>query len=283
MSKNLIFEDLSISNIVEKVTNEIASVITDRINKEDGKYHLMRGHDGIVRYLVKNAEMHFDNEWLFSKINKISVEAYFFKDKTELIKNANKIPFGGDDFLDDGIIEIRCYGIGNELSDEFLKGTLSHELKHAYQSSLYDIGAQNILTKATNIISDVSIIDCGFKHISELLYYFSKSEIDANIESLNQELNVVKPTDISEFNSQSLNEFKMHKEKYESCKIYYADDETCDKLKNTYGKTFNELSHYIENGIRYFNEKIRKVFARYEINKNLIESVSMRRLGLFIR
>lgn len=283
MKGELIFEDLSVSKIVEETTNKITKNIIEKLNGEDGKYHLMRVKNSVIRYLVKNIELYFDDKLLFSKINKISVEISFFKSKDELIQSASNMAFGGDDFLDEGVIEIKSYGIGGKVDEENLRGILSHELKHAYQSSLYDIGAQAILIKATNIIEDGNTQNSGFKAISELLYYFSKSEIDANVESLNQELNTVKPKKLSEFMSQTLNELRLHKELYDECKIYAADENTCNELYECYGKKFNELSKYIENGIIYFDEKIRKVFARYQLSKRMEESIKRRYLGFFVR
>ncbi len=126
-------------------------------------------------------------------------------------------------------LTVKGYGIGDNINLEYLKSVLFHELKHTYQTSLYTTSPSvpNILQIATTIISsDLYNKNNVIYLLSRLIYYFSKKEIDANIESLYQELKETKPNDLKEFMPQSISEYEYHKALYSDCKLYDVDDLT---------------------------------------------------------
>lgn len=279
MKKDLIFEELSISDEVNNVGNNVVRSIFDKLKKDVGIYC----QHGVLR---KQCDLYYD-EALFGLVFKIHVEIFFFKDKESVRKYYLDFDLGGEFDKNNMEIDVKTYGIGDEIDFENLKGTLFHELKHAYQESLYNTAPSipNIFQIATYIISnDAYSKSHGLYEISRIIYYFSKKEIDANIESLYQEIKENKPTSLKEFISQTLSEYEYHKALYDDCKLHIVDKQTIDTIYQTYGKTFKQLMRYVQNGINYFDTRKRKVFMKYINNTKKIynESQKFKRI-LFVR
>lgn len=279
MKKDLIFEELSVSDEVNNVGNSVISSIIDKIQNDIGTYH----QHGV---LCKQCNLYYSKP-LFDLVSKIHIDIFFFKDKESVRKYYLDYDLGGEFDKDNMELMAKGYGIGDDINLEYLKGVLFHELKHAYQASLYTTAPSvpNILQIATTIISsDIYNKNNLIYQLSRLIYYFSKKEIDANIESLYQELKETKPNDVKEFLSQAINEYEYHKALYDDCKSYIADDSTINTIYQIYGKTFKQLMRYVQNGISYFEIRKRKVYMKYinDTKKIYNESQKFKRI-LFVR
>lgn len=279
MKKDLIFEELSISDEVDNVGKYVISDILDKIRNNSGTYH----QHGVLH---KQCDLYYSKP-LFNLVLKIHIDIFFFKDKESVRKYYLEYDLGGEFDKDNMELTVKGYGICDEINLEYLKGVLFHELKHAYQTSLYTTAPSvpNILQIATSIISS-DIYNKGniVYLLSRLIYYFNKKEIDANIESLYQELKETQPNNVKEFMSQTLSEYEYHKALYNDCKSYVADDSTINTIHQIYGKTFKQLMRYVQNGIGYFEIRKRKVYMKYinDSKKIYQESQNFKRI-LFVR
>lgn len=203
MKKDLIFEELSVSDEVNNVGNSVISSIIDKIQNDNGTYH----QHGV---LCKQCNLYYSTP-LFDLVPKIHIDIFFFKDKETIRKYYLEYDLGGEFAKDNMELTVKGYGIDDKINLEYLKGVLFHELKHAYQASLYTTAPSvpNILQIATTIISsDIYNKNNLINLLSRLIYYFSKKEIDANIESFYQELKETKPNNLKVFMSQTLSEYE---------------------------------------------------------------------------
>lgn len=289
MSENLIFEELSISDDVIENGNRLINDILDKLYITDGNVIYINHLFNVIR---KDISIIIDKP-LFGNVERVNVTVFFVKNKKDVVENYQYLDIGGEFLIDENTISITTYGINEDINLESLRGLLFHELKHAYQESLYNSSElPKILSIATDIISHPKIYknttvngSNAIYDISRLICYFSKTEIDANMESLYQELTTANnDNDIKRFMSQTIYDFELHKAMFNEYKIYITDDDVCNELEKIYSKTFSQLMNYIKNGIKYFETKKRKVFAKYLGNKIKTECMNRKfRNLLFIR
>lgn len=287
MNKNLIFEELSISDDVIENGNRLINDILDKLSITDGNVIYINHLFNVIR---KDISIIIDKP-LFGNVERVNVTVFFVKNKKDVVENYQYLDIGGEFLIDENTISITTYGINEDINLESLRGLLFHELKHAYQESLYNSSElPKILSIATDIISHPKIYknttvngSNAIYDISRLIYYFSKTEIDANMESLYQEL-TTSNNDTKGFMSQTIYDFELHKAMFNEYQIYIADDDVCNELEKIYDKTFSQLMNYVKNGIKYFETKKRKVFAKYLGNKIKTECMNRKlRNLLFIR
>ena len=287
MSENLIFEELSISDDVIENGNRLINDILDKLSITDGNVICINHLFNVIR---KDISIIIDKP-LFGNVERVNVTVFFVKNKKDVVENYQYLDIGGEFLIDEKTISITTYGVNEDIDLEYLRGLLFHELKHAYQESLYNSSElPKILSIATDVISHPKIYknttvngSNAIYDISRLIYYFSKTEIDANMESLYQEL-TTSNNDIKGFMSQTIYDFELHKAMFNEYQIYIADDDVCNELEKIYDKTFSQLMNYIKNGIKYFETKKRKVFAKYLGNKIKTECMNKKfRNLLFIR
>lgn len=289
MNTSLIFEELSISDDVIENGNRLINDILDKLSITDGNVIYINHLFNVIR---KDISIIIDKP-LFGNVERVNVTVFFVKNKKDIVENYQYLDIGGEFLIDEKTISITTYGINEDINLESLRGLLFHELKHAYQESLYNSSElPKILSIATDIISHPKIYknttvngSNAIYDISRLIYYFSKTEIDANMESLYQELTTTNnDNDIKRFMSQTIYDFELHKAMFNEYQIYIADDDVCNELEKIYDKTFSQLMNYIKNGIKYFETKKRKVFAKYLGNKIKTECMNRKfRNLLFIR
>lgn len=266
---NLIFEELTISDEVVEVGNELMKDIVNGINKDNG--YRVFSTLSVPTHLVKSYENSLIKP-IFGLIKEIKIIIYFFENKEDFINSYNHFDYGGS-LIGNKTIVLIGYGYANRIRYDFLSSLLYHELKHAYQESLFTNTKElpKILQTATNIIcGNIETHDRGIYEISKLLYYFNRNEINANMESLYQYLMNNKPKSLNDYKCPTLQEYKHYKKLYDSSQIYIADNDVCTKLQHLYGKTFQQLMRLIQFGIGYFETKERKVFAKYFIDQRRI-------------
>ncbi len=259
MVKDLLFEELSISSEVDKIGNELTQQIVDKLSKNDGIY-MSFGMQ--FRYLTKEIYV-VPKSIIFNSVYNIEVREYIFENENQALQVYENINIGGDFDEKNGTIHIYFISLGKEHNIKMMRSFLYHELKHAYQASLYTTEAtSNVLQIATTIISKPYLYLSYVYEFSRLIYFFSKKEMDANMETLYQELIAKNSDDVN-----MLKEYMLHLQLYEECQHYIADDNVCNTLYETYGKTFKQLMYYIKHGIQYFENKKRKVLMKYMNHK----------------
>ena len=287
MNTNLIFEELSISDDVIENGNRLINDILYKLSITDGNVIYINHLFNVIR---KDISIIIDKP-LFGNVERVNVTVFFVKNKKDVVENYQYLDIGGEFLIDEKTVSITTYGVNEDIDLEYLRGLLFHELKHAYQESLYNSSElPKILSIATDIISHPRIYknttvngSNAIYDISRVIYYFSKTKIDANMESLYQEL-TTSNNDIKGFMSQTIYDFELHKAMFNEYQIYIADDDVCNELEKIYDKTFSQLMNYIKNGIKYFETKKRKVFAKYLGNKIKTECMNRKfRNLLFIR
>lgn len=283
----LIFEELSISDEVINVGEPLVEEIVGLLSSEEGTYRTLPPN---FRFLEKKASIDKSSSPLFGNVIKVDVFIYFVKDKASIAEYYSLLNLGGEFNEDTMTISIRGFGIGDDINIEYLRSTLFHELKHSYQESLYSSNElPSMLSMATNIITHPKIYDKttvrgsnAIYDISRLIYYFNKNEINANMESLYQELKTANIKDLKVFESQTLYEFELHKAMYDEYKIYSMDDNVCAELNRLYGKSFSQIMRDVRNGIDYFESRKRRVFSKYMGEKVKLECMSRKFRGLMM-
>lgn len=257
MENNLIFEELSISDDVLNITNDIVPLIFQEIEKDDGR--IFRSQDN--SFLLKQTSIKLD-EPIFGIINNIIIQAIYFVDKNEYKNFFGAFSFGGETNVDTKEIILTIFGINNQINQKFLMSTLTHELKHCYQLSLYN-NATDIpkLYKTALYYMNLGYGPLYIMELSRLLYFFDKNEINANMESLYQEL---KYSNGKIERNNILNEYEACLEDYRNLKDFLFDDKAMKEIKELFHKSLKELLKYIENRIEYFNIRKRKVFQKFK-------------------
>ena len=190
MNTNLIFEELSISDDVIENGNRLINDILDKLSITDGNVIYINHLFNVIR---KDISIIIDKP-LFGNVARVNVTVFFVKNKKDVVENYQYLDIGGEFLIDEKTISITTYGVNEDIDLESLRGLLFHELKHAYQESLYNSSElPKILSIATDIISHPRIYknttvngSNAIYDISRLIYYFSKTEIDANMELLYQ-------------------------------------------------------------------------------------------------
>ena len=198
MNKDLIFEELTISDEVVNIGNGLIKDIIKGINNAHGS--IVTNYVSWIETIHREYEIKLQTP-IFGIINRIYCQIYFFKDKEEIRQTWNSFNYGGTCSIEDKTIYLIGYGIGKEIQTDFLSGLLFHELKHVYQESLYKSKELPYIFKvASNIVDGkIEVTDSLVKNISYLLYFFNRNEINANMESIYQYLLNDKPSDFHNY------------------------------------------------------------------------------------
>lgn len=262
---NLIFEELTISDNVVGIGNNLMKNIVDGINKDNGRYYT--NYLSQVKTLFKEHIVNLKKP-IFGNVKQIHTMVHFFQSKDEVCQAWETFNFGGTFDMQNHTIYLVGYGINGKIQTDFISDLLYHELKHGYQESLYKSKDLPFVYKvASNIIDgQIQISNPFIKGISSLLYYFNRNEINANMESLYQYMLNDKPSDLKHYKAPILQEFEYYQNLYEETLALDIDKQTLTTVYNLYGKTFKQLMRVVKYGIEYFNNKKRKVFARYHQN-----------------
>lgn len=270
MNKDLIFEELTISGEVINIGNKLIKDIVKGINNAHGS--LVTNYVSWVETIRREYEIKLQTP-IFGLINRIYCQIYFFKDKEEIRQTWDSFNYGGTCSVENKTIYLIGYGVGKEIQTDFLSGLLYHELKHAYQESLYKSKELPYIFKiASNIVDGKIEVNNGLvNHISYLLYFFNRNEINANMESIYQYLLNDKPSDIHNYSCPIQKTFDYYLNLYQSIARIEIDNDTQTFIKRLYNKSFRQLMNLTNFGITFYESKERKVFARYHQTQLLHE------------
>ena len=268
MSKDLLFEEMSISNAVQTVANNVANELLKRLNNVNGEYVYIRQLGKRVLRKFVLIEYSFP---IFQYIDSISAEIYFGETPEERNIITQNIDYGGTFEMQDRTISVSCLGDGNGNVDiAFFKSVISHELKHAYQEMLYNNKSLPfVFNKATNIINNPkSIGDEDVYKISSLLYYFNRNEINSKMEEIYAYLKTEGFQTIKEINLiPAIREYIWYKRLFGQINDKRNNETLNEKIKQIYGRSLKELIKIINLGINYFKVKVRKVIGRYKLEQ----------------
>lgn len=270
MNKDLIFEELTISDEVINIGNALIKDIVKGINNAHGS--VITNYVSWVKTIHREYEIKLQTP-IFGLINRIYCQIYFFKDKEEIRQTWDSFNYGGTCSVENKTIYLTGYGVGKEIQMDFLSGLLYHELKHVYQESLYKSKELPYIFKmASNIVGGkIEVNNALVRNISYLLYFFNRNEINANMESIYQYLLNDKPSDIHNYSCPIQKTFDYYLNLYQSIAGMGIDDDTQTFIKRLYSKSFRQLMNLINFGITFYKSKERKVFARYHQTQLLHE------------
>lgn len=276
MNKDLLFEEMSISNAVQAVANNVANELLKRLNDINGEYVYIRQLG--KRVLRKFALIEYPFP-IFQYIDSISAEIYFGETPEERNIISQNIDYGGAFEIQDRTISVSCLGDGNGNVDvAFFKSVISHELKHAYQEMLYNNKSLPfVFNKATNIINNPkSVEDEDVYEISRLLYYFNRNEINSKMEEVYAYLKTEGLQTAKEIKSiPAILEYTWYKRSFTRINTKRNNKALNKKIKQIYGRNLKELINIINLGINYFKVKVRKVIGRYKLEQQ--EKINERR------
>ena len=272
MNKDLLFEEMSISNAVQEETNKIMSIIEQQLNSCSGELLFMPFLKKDV--LTKHTMIKLSKS-IFQYVDYIFVTVYFGetkKDREYLFYEAN---CGGTFEIGNRTIIAKCLGYENgKIDSTFLKSVICHELKHAYQEMLYNNKTlPSIFKTATNIINNLGYFENTIiYYVSRLLYYFNRNEINSKLEEYYVYLNNDKPQSFEELKMcPIIQEYQHHKGIFDDVFNHAKKPNELENLnkifKNVFGKSFIELRNIIKLGIDYSNIKMKKVFGRYKMEE----------------
>lgn len=270
MDKDLLFEEMSISNAVQTVANNVANELLKRLNNINGEFVYIRQLG--KRVLRKFALIEYPFP-IFQYIDSISAEIYFGETPEERNIISQNIDYGGVFEMQDRTISVSCLGDGNGNVDiAFFKSVISHELKHAYQEMLYNNKSLPfVFNKATNIINNPkSVEDEDVYEISRLLYYFNRNEINSKMEEFYAYLKTEGFQTLKEINSTpAILEYNWYKRLFIRINVKCDDLALNEKIKQIYGRSLKELINIINLGVNYFKVKVRKVIGRYKLEQQV--------------
>lgn len=174
-------------------------------------------------------------------------------------------------------LSVSARGYNGYVDLKMLKHILFHEAEHAYQycRSYGQILNNNVVyNKAKQIIlgKDMHHTDFEYQIVADLLYYFDKREIDANVNGLYGELKLdgnYKETMFRVTNDYYNNLF----DKF----IIYSSNIDFSTVLSYFGFSMTKFMNYIKAQQKYVESKIRKIMAKISIGKQGIVEVSLKR------
>lgn len=255
IDKQLIFEELSISNEVNDKTNEIKELILNELDKvEINNYNMFQIPTKFIEIELKQP--------IFDICNKIHVLVYYFKDKTEYINNYNRLDIGGEFSITETCLKLKIVAIDNVINNKMLISMLKHELHHIFQENLiHDNGhLSDLYQKALYVITNYLKFPIFINRLAKIIYFLDKKEIDANMQSYYQEL---KREQGNTERNNILRQYEIVTSDFEQFKELCLDEEYRKEVLETFGVDSRKLRKYIENMISYFNTTKSKVLTKY--------------------
>lgn len=260
-----LLEELSVSpevsSMTEKLYNDLLPIFKE---KRDRRNPMMYGNIFSRSY---NIDIDYSNDKIFGLVNKITYLIYDMKSYDEVDAYYHKMFFRSGYDNDDKnniFIYATVLSYNGEIDKQYFVRIISHELMHAFQDSkiLY-FQTSNLYQKATNI--SLFTKNENIRNLGYLIYLLDKREIDANMQSIYNEM---KTKNLETYKESSV--YKMKKEHINICHNIYKsmpNDEIQEAL-NIFGISLSKLNHIIEIGIEYFNYRVGKVYTFFLMNKN---------------
>lgn len=264
-TKELIFEELSVSDKVTEAIDCIEPLLLREIEVTESSSHQL-SHFEYCR--KKEGFLWFDDP-IFGIVNDISFAIYLFDSKEQFYDNIYKFDFGGETNMQEGIISLVLFGIGDSVEEKYLREFLVHELHHVFQMSLIknaEGSISNLYKSALNVFSD-KYAQKNVREVAEMIYFLDKKEIDANMQSIHQDLS----NDGAK--SHVLEDYEKIVSILENYSYYVGDDKFNKLIGNAFGLSFRKIHSYLEKQRCYFERKKRKVFQKLKNEKERRERI----------
>lgn len=283
MERELIFEELSVSNEVTQETERVYNIIKEEIDNMDynSDYKVYGfGYTSSIKTILQK-KINKEIEPVFNILSQIEVTVSYFINVDDYRKYYDRFDFGGTFYLKDKLLTMNIFAINGVVNEKFFKSILSHEIHHVYQERLISLSTKvrELYQKALYIIGNESGFKNSIHQLANLIYFFDKVEIEANMESLYNELkatqgNVSKVNTLITFNNQ--------RDLYNSYKDYFFDEEFQTYVAEVFGISFKKIMNYLQRMIDYFEVKRNKVLAFYAYERKLNERALKNWRGLYI-
>ena len=272
----LIKEELSVSeNLIKGVSS-----CTERIIKRFVDYY---GNEG---ELNGNVITKFIDSINFGEYG--SIDCYItiidFPSKEEMVNGFKMYGFGGEVDQINYRINISIMSVHKGINKEFLYNTLFHESEHAYQflrnnKELHSV--ESAYNKAVKVLENGNneYFSDELVTIARLLYYFSKTEIEANINGLYGEL-VHNGCKLSETNFKV--NFDLHIDLFKKFVETYNKNDFSEAFLY-FNTTYNKLFRFVKKQEKYIIYRVRKVYQKaFNDSNNVInENKIIRPLGFY--
>lgn len=260
-----LLEELSVSpevsSMTEKLYDDLLPIFKE---KRDRRNPTMYGNIFSRSY---NIDIDYSNDKIFGLVNKITYLIYDMKSYDEVDAYYHQMFFRSGYDNDDKnniFIYATILSYNGEIDKQYFVRILSHELMHAFQDSkiLY-FQTSNLYQKATNI--SLFTKNENIRNLGYLIYLLDKREIDANMQSIYNEM---KTKNLETYKESST--YKMKKDHINICYNIYKSmsNEEIQEALNIFGISLSKLNHLIEIGIEYFNYRVGKVYTSFLMNKN---------------
>ena len=274
---NFINEELSVSEYLIKGVSYASKRIYSKFKENYGNEGEIDGHL-LTRFID------FISFGEYGKID-CNVSVIDFKDKEEMLASFEKYDFGGETDQINYRINIKLLSLNGELDKQFLYNTLYHEAEHTLQFLKKNGGLYNSLSsynKAVKILNGNDEVHSSEEYvmIANLLYFYNKLEIEANVNGLYGELinNGCKlnETNFSVNLNGARNVFKKFIEKY--------DDSVFSETMKYFGITYGKLLSFIKRQEDYLKYRVRKVYQKAwnDSNKQVEEHKKISPFGIYI-
>jgi len=271
-------EELSINSNLEKAVEKASSEIMSKYRNNDiideRKISIKSGDDGVI-YSVKYVTIKCNIDVFDSNPTLCIVNIYELFDEEIIDKIYSELDLGSHSNSNNGSIEINIYSVNKGINLQWLRHLLYHECEHSLQTYLSNkpIKPNNSYIKAKNIIlnNDTHHKSEMFIKVAWLLYYYSKLEIDGNVNGLYGEMMTDHSIDYEHTNFHrsdiEINEY------FEEIIGMIGNDEL-DGVFQYFGYTSNSFVKYIIRQKKYLKIKVMRVLTlasnkRKSISENL--------------
>lgn len=252
-----LFEDLSVSNVVGKMTNNLTRQLINKVDSQ--KYYIAKDKN----VLIKKGIINFDCKEYLHYLDNLQVIycIYYLKNEEEynLYDKSGNLNCSAD--YENGNVKLSLAYVEGQPKD--FKISIRHELKHIYQ---YDCGAKKNVNFYETVVDRYKNGEQWEKIVAWALYLSFKTEQDAFI---SQYYEYLKSNNIS----------KKHIQKDKN-NPYYVFDNAFDNvenlnireenLKENFGINLNQLYHILNSADERLYKKMTNVWTKY-INENKIK------------
>ena len=260
-----LLEELSVSPEVSEMSNKLYDDLLPVFKqKRDRRNPTMIGN---IFNRTYNIDIDYSNNKIFGLVNKVTYTIYDLKNYDELDAYYNYIflrsGYNNDD-KDNILIYATVLSYDGEIDKQYFVRVLSHELMHAFQDEkiLY-FETSDLYQKATNI--GLFTNNENIRNLGYLIYLLDKREIDANMQSIYNEMVTKK---LNSYDESTV--YIVKKSHIDLCYNIYKSmpKEEIEEALNIFQISQTKLNHLIKTGIEYFNYRVGKVYTNYLMDKN---------------
>lgn len=260
-------EELSVSDTVGKMTDDLFQQITEKI-KTDKKYI-----DKTKNFLISKGILDFNIEKYLKNISFLKVYyVVYYLDSEEEYKVYDKHNlFNCSADYENKNIKINVGYIANSPSKE-TKQNIRHELKHIYE---YDCGMQKNVSFYDVVVDRYNNGELWEKIVAWALYMSFKTEQDAFLSQYYEYLKTHKPHNIEVENDKN-NPYNQFDKAF--CSVDYLNFSD-EQIKKSFGITRNQLYHILNSADERLFKKMCHVVQKFSDDEkkknNIVEAQRM--------